>query len=267
MPSRRRTVVALIRARRSLTAASSSSAGAPRALVWVSRISKTYGKGRVRALVDVTFDVDAGEIVGLLGPNGAGKTTLLRILGGTVLPDAGSARLAGYDVCRQERGARAACGFLLPEERSWYFRLSGRQNLEFFARLHGFAARSAAAERADRLLGEVGLESAADRPFGHYSAGMRLRLSLARALLRDPPVLLLDEPTRTLDPIAAANLRRLIERLARDRGTATLLATHNLHEAAAICNRVLIVAHGRLREAPKEAKNASALEAALLDAI
>jgi ABC-2 type transport system ATP-binding protein len=219
----------------------------------------------VTALDRVSFDVAPGEVVALLGANGAGKTTLLRILGTTVICDSGDATVVGQSVTTAPAAVRRSIGFLLADERSWYWRLTGRHNLEFFAALHGLR-RKEGARRVDRLLDEVGLSEAADRPFRGYSSGMRLRLSLARALMPEPPVMLLDEPTRSLDPIATKHFRDLILRVAEQRETAVLIATHDLHEAAAVALRVLILAEGRLAEASESWSGTSELEDMLLAA-
>ena len=137
------------------------------------------------ALDSVDLDVAPGEVVALLGPNGAGKSTLLRILGTTVLPDEGTATVGGHDVANDAVAVRRRIGVTLGDERSWYWRLSGRQNLEFFGAMYGLRRRAARA-RAAGLLREVGLEQAADRRFDGYSSGMRARLSMARALLAEP---------------------------------------------------------------------------------
>jgi ABC-2 type transport system ATP-binding protein len=227
----------------------------------VRDVTKRFGE--VSALDSVTFDIAAGQIVALLGANGAGKTTLLRILGTTVICDSGEAVIAGHSVTTAPAAVRRSIGFLLADERSWYWRLTGRHNLEFFAALHGLP-RKEGARRVERLLGEVGLLEAANRSFGGYSSGMRLRLSLARALLPEPPVMLLDEPTRSLDPVATKHFRDLILQIADQRGTAVLIATHDLHEAAAVASRVLILAEGRLREASDGWSDTSELEDMLL---
>jgi ABC-2 type transport system ATP-binding protein len=219
----------------------------------------------VQALAGIDLDVARGEIVALLGPNGAGKSTLMRILATTVRPDGGSARVGGHDVVTQSAAARRSFGLALGDERSWYWRLSGRQNLEFFAALYGLPRRSAAAVIAE-LLAEVGLAEAADRRFDGYSTGMRTRLSLARALLPDPPVLLLDEPSRSLDPVAAAAFRQRVVALGRDRRMAILYATHDLHEAAAIASRVVVLAAGRVAARLPGGTSPAELEQALLAA-
>lgn len=231
----------------------------------VREIRKRFGD--VQALDGVSLDVEPGDVVAVLGPNGAGKSTLIRIIGTTVLPDSGSATVAGHDVVRDPADARRSLGMMVGDERSHYWRISGRRNLAFFAALVGLSRREAAA-RAERLLDAVGLTDAADRRVLGYSSGMRSRLSLARALLAEPPLLLLDEPTRNLDPLAAARFRETAMRLAAERRTGILFATHDLHEAVAISTRILVLAAGRiaLDESAREL-DAARLESAFLDAV
>jgi ABC-2 type transport system ATP-binding protein len=221
--------------------------------------------GPTLALGGVDLDVWPGEVVVLLGANGAGKTTLIRILATTVIPDEGTATVMGHDAVQRSVETRASIGLMLGNERSWYWRLTGRRNLEFFGALYGMSRRSAAA-RADELLREVGLGEAADRRFTEYSSGMRARLSLARALLREPPVLLLDEPTQNLDPVAAVRLRSMVLRLAEEWGTSVLLTTHNLHEAAALATRVVVLAEGRVLCVKPAGADATELEETMLTA-
>lgn len=180
----------------------------------------------------------------LVGPNGAGKSTLLRILGTTVLPDAGSATVGGYDVSREDVQARRSLGLLLTEDRSWYWRLSARENLLFFSALHQLPRRVAVA-RIDELLFLVGLDEDGDRPVAGFSSGMRVRLALARAMLSDPAVLLLDEPTRSLDPPSARRFGDDVLELA-ERGRAILMATHDLREAERIATRAIVLQEGRV---------------------
>ncbi len=220
----------------------------------------------VQALAGVDLDVDRGEIIALLGPNGAGKSTLIRILATTVLPDSGTARIGGFDIVAQSAAARRSFGLALGDERSWYWRLSGRQNLAFFASLYGLS-RLDGANRVDQLLSDVGLSEAADRRFDGYSTGMRMRLSLARALLPDPPVLLLDEPTRSLDPVAAVAFRQRVVGLGRERTIAILYATHDLHEASAIATRVVVLAAGQVAARLPGGTPPAVLEQALLTAV
>ena len=202
---------------------------------------------RVRALRGVDLRVKTGEIFGLLGPNGAGKTTLLKILACLVLPDAGRAEVGGEDV-RHENTVKPRIGLVHPDERSFYWRLSGRDNLRFFARLYDVPGKRIDS-RIDALLHKVDLAEAAVRRFSDYSSGMKQRLAIARALLHDPPILLMDEPTRSLDPSASLALRALIrdELQGRD-GKTILIATHNLREAEVVCDRIAILVEGTVRQ-------------------
>jgi ABC-2 type transport system ATP-binding protein len=221
----------------------------------------------VQALDGISLDVAPGDVVAVLGPNGAGKSTLIRILSTTVIPDSGSATVAGHDVVRDAMAARRSLGVMMGDERSHYWRISGRRNLAFFAALVGLPRRRAAA-RAELLLDAVGLADAADRPVLGYSSGMRARLALARALLADPPLLLLDEPTRNLDPLAAIRFRESAARLAAERGTGILFATHDLHEAVAISSRILVLGAGRVvLEESARGLDAPRLESAFLAAV
>ncbi len=203
--------------------------------------------GRVEALRGVDLAIRTGEIFGLLGPNGAGKTTLLKILSCLVLPDRGRALIRGQDTIH-ENLVKPQIGLVNTDERSFYWRLSGRENLRFFAILYD-VPRERMAARMEELLERVGLAEAADQRFAEYSAGMKQRLSIARAMLHDPPVLLMDEPTRSLDPAASLALRGFVkDELQRRDGKTIVLATHNLAEAEAICDRVAILAKGRIRQ-------------------
>jgi len=201
--------------------------------------------GTVQALDRLDLEIDSGEIVALVGPNGSGKSTLLRILGTIVLPDSGRVRVAGHDAVADPAAVRRSLGVMLGDERSSYWRISGRRNLEFFAALHGMR-RGEAADRAAALLGDLGLAEVADRPVSGYSSGMRVKLSLARALLGEPSILLLDEPTASLDPVAAERFRELVERLAGERGATVLLTTHDLAEVASVASRVVGLSSGRV---------------------
>jgi ABC-2 type transport system ATP-binding protein len=198
----------------------------------------------VDALRDISLTVEPGEIVGLVGPNGAGKTTLIKILATVLAPTTGRAIVAGHDVVTSSEDARRNLGLVLAEERAAYWRLTGRQNLEFSGVLAGLT-RADARRRAGEMLELLDLASRDKMVFG-YSAGMRSRLSLARALLARPPVLVLDEPTRSLDPLAIDAVHRLLQEAAAD-GQTILLSSHQLDEVATICSRVAIVIEGQLR--------------------
>ncbi len=207
---------------------------------------------RVQALSDVSLEMRRGEILGLLGPNGAGKTTLLKTLCGLVLPESGRAEVLGIPVS-SSRLSRVL-GLVHGEERSFYWRLTARENLGFFARLHGMT-RARRSDVIEALLDKVDLARDADRRFGDFSSGMRQRLAFARALLADPPVLLMDEPTRSLDPVSAERLRRwIVEQLHARDGKTILIATHNLREAELLCERVVILSEGRVRAAASPAE-------------
>ncbi|MCZ6514505.1 MAG: ABC transporter ATP-binding protein [Acidobacteria bacterium] len=200
----------------------------------------------VCALDGLTLEVAPGTVHGLLGPNGAGKSTLLKILATLVLPDSGCARVAGFDTAKDAQAVRRRLGVMLESERSFFARLSGRRNLEFFAALWGLGS-ARARSRVGELLELVGLAEDADRRFITYSLGMQHRLGLARALLPGPAVLLLDEPTRSLDPAAAHDWGRLLrDDLARGQGKAVLLASHNLAEVEKVCDRISILVKGKI---------------------
>jgi ABC-2 type transport system ATP-binding protein len=197
---------------------------------------------KLTALAGVDLTVRPGEIHALLGPNGAGKTTLLRTLAGLVEPHGGSVRVAGVDAAKGPRGLRGRVGLVPSSDRSAYQRISGAENLAFFARLHGMRKRAAFA-RARAVLADVGLADKADVPVGNWSHGMQQRLSVARALLTEPEVLLIDEATHDLDPAAAATVRELIAARA-ERGTAVLWATQRLDELRGFAGEVTLMASG-----------------------
>jgi ABC-2 type transport system ATP-binding protein len=198
------------------------------------------------AVADVSLDVHAGEFVGLLGPNGAGKTTLLKILATLIVPDRGTATIAGYDVVTQASSVRRVIASVLANERSLYWRLSARENLELFAALLKVSPGETATRVSDAL-DVVGLSDAGRKMVGQFSAGMMQRLLVARALLGHPRVLLLDEPTRSLDPSAAHSFRSFLrEELGVRRGCAVLVATHRSEEAFDLCDRVVVMNRGRV---------------------
>jgi len=200
----------------------------------------------VTVVSDVSFTAAAGEFVGLLGPNGAGKTTLLKMLSTLIIPDSGSASVDGYDVVRDAVMARTLVSPCLAMERSLYYRLTARQNLEVYADLQD-VPRAERATRIDDVLSAVALQDTGAKLVGDFSSGMLQRLLIARALLTRPRLLLLDEPTRSLDPISAREFRTFLrDELARERGCAVILATHNAEEAFELCDRVAVLDRGRL---------------------
>jgi sodium transport system ATP-binding protein len=197
--------------------------------------------GVVRAVDGVSFSVAAGEMVGLLGANGAGKTTTLRMLATLLTPTSGNALIAGHDVRQDPVAVRSRLGYVsattgVPD------RLTPREILMSFARLHGVAA---ATDRTAVLLERLGLSGCADRPAGRLSTGQRQRVSLGRALIHDPPALVLDEPTNALDVVGARDLLALLADLRTD-GRAILLSTHRLHEIEHRCDRFVIIHDGRV---------------------
>jgi ABC-2 type transport system ATP-binding protein len=204
-------------------------------------------KDPVEALRDVSFEVETGEIFGLIGRNGAGKTTLTKIVATLVQPTTGSVSVRDHDSVRDDEHVRRDIGLATAEERSFYWRLTSEQNLLFFARLHGLSDR-VAKHRIKDLFATLELDEVARRRFGELSTGNKQRLAVARAMLSSPPVLLLDEPTRSLDPLAAARMRELIRSLAEQDPPVTIfLTSHNLAEVETLCGRVAIISRGRIK--------------------
>ena len=198
----------------------------------------------VVALDGLSLAVPEGELFGLLGPNGAGKTTTIKILTTLLIPTSGRATVLGRDVVREAKQIRKRIGFVFGGERGLYYRLSGADNLRYFAELYGVAPREIG-PRVVELLALVGLTDRADERVEGYSRGMKQRLHLARTLLHRPVVLFLDEPTIGLDPIGARELRKIVTDL-HAQGTTIILTTHYLFEADAMCQRIGVIDHGHL---------------------
>ena len=197
------------------------------------------------ALKSVDLEVDGGDRIAVLGPNGAGKTTFLKLVGGLLLPSEGEILVNSHNTLHHNAAARKSVGFVMNEERSFFWRLTGRQNLEFFAALDNLSGDNLK-ERSQELIRFVGLEAHIDQPVSTYSSGTKQRLAIARGLIPEPDVLILDEPTRTLDPVACEELIDLInERLHKTSRKTILIATHRLEEAMKLCNKVLIINQGR----------------------
>jgi ABC-2 type transport system ATP-binding protein len=226
-------------------------------MISIQNVSKTYPssfprlkkllhlpiKESVEALRNVSFEVGEGEIFGLIGKNGAGKTTLTKIIATLVQPTAGNVSVNGFDSVKDEIKVRSLIGLATAEERSFYWRLTSEQNMLFFARLYGIKDREAR-HRISQLFAQLGLTELSKRRFSDLSTGNKQRLAVARALLANPPCLLLDEPTRSLDPLAAANLRELIASL---KNVSILLTSHNLSEIEELCDRVAIISEGEIK--------------------
>ena len=219
----------------------------PVPLLRLKKLFRRKTAAPVEALRDVSFQIREGEVFGLIGRNGAGKTTLAKIIATLVQPTSGRVAVRGFDSVRDDERVRAQIGLASAEERSFYWRLTAEQNLLFFARLYGLGDSAARSRIAD-VLARVELEPLARRRFGELSTGNKQRMAVARALLSSPPVLLLDEPTRSLDPVAAARTRALINSLARGTPPVTILLTsHNLAEIEELCDRIAVISRGRIR--------------------
>ncbi len=225
----------------------------PPAIV-AERLTKTFRRaggppgGRavpVHAIRNLDLVLPRGALMGILGPNGAGKTTFLKLLATLLLPDSGRLLVDGQDCARQGQRVRARVGLVTGDERSFYWRLTGRQNLAFFGALHDMD-RARARTRVADLSTALGLEDVLDARVDAYSTGMRQRLAIARGLLHDPSMLLLDEPTRSLDPEAAASLRDLIGRLSREGGHTVVIVTHAPEEARSLCTHRATMRDGTL---------------------
>ena len=216
------------------------------ALVVARGLSKTFRsrKGPVHAASDVTFECQAGEIFGLLGPNGAGKTTTLRMLATILTPTAGHATIAGFDVGIEPGAVREKIGFLATET-GLYDRFTARETLRFFGRINQLTDAEIR-NRSDEMFGMLDMAELADRRVGNFSTGEKQKLSLARSILHDPPVLILDEPTFGLDVMSARTVVRTID-LFREQGRCILLSTHIMRIAEKLCNRIGILYKGTLQ--------------------
>jgi len=205
-----------------------------------------FDKITFTAVRDINLTVERGEIFGLLGPNGAGKTTLTKMLCTLLLPSSGTATICGYDLVKQQGKVKSRVALISSEERSFYWRLTGRQNLNFFSALYGLS-RDQSRRRIPEVLKLVGMTEAADRRFQEYSTGMKQRMALARGLLADPEIFFMDEPTKGLDPVAARNLHDFIREQLVPQGKTIILATHYLTEAEQVCDRVGIMYDGEMK--------------------
>ena len=218
------------------------------------QLEKTFvdpQRGEVHALRGVTMSAEYGEIYGLLGPNGAGKTTTMRILSTILAPTAGRARVAGIDVVADPLAARRRIGFL-SNNTGLYPRLTARETLRYFGRLHGLP-EDALEARIEELVDAFGMREFADGRVEAFSTGQKQKVSIARAVLTDPPVLILDEPTTGLDILASSAMIEFVESR-RAAGTCVIFSTHILSEAERLCDRIGVIHHGRVLAAGTQAE-------------
>ena len=214
--------------------------GQPSATIVTHKLTKDYGEARVVDNLDL--NLRGGEVFGLLGPNGAGKTTTILMILGLVEPTAGTVAVLGLDPSRNPLTVKRRVGYL-PDAVGFYDGMTGRENISFTAQLNRL---DSADRRIDQLLDEVGLSEARDQKAGTYSRGMKQRLGIADALLKDPDILILDEPTTAIDPEGVAEILTMIRRLAEERGVTVLLSSHLLHQVQAVCDRVAIFVRGKV---------------------
>jgi len=209
------------------------------------QILNPFGAGeKIFALKEISFSVKSGEILGVVGPNGAGKTTLLRILADLLMPDKGKLIIYGREVKQSNWYLRNRLGYVSSDERSFFWRLTGRENLEFFGRLYGLSGKEAR-RCTQRILKEFAFNGKSDRLFRDYSAGMRKKIAVMRALLHRPPIVLLDEVTNSLDSASAKMVKTLVrEYVSRRKNRAALWSTHRLEEIVEICDRVIVIEDG-----------------------
>jgi ABC-2 type transport system ATP-binding protein len=212
---------------------------------WLSRSEP------IAALNDISLCTSQGEVVALMGSNGSGKSTLLKVIAGTLLPNRGRVTVLGFDTARQNLEARRPVGLAVAQERSFYPRLSAEENLAFFAAMENVPRRRRRG-RIEWVLEQCGLTDVRRRLVHQLSSGMYQRLGIARALLKEPAVLLLDEPTRSADPETAMSIRQLVRTLAEG-GMTVLLATHSFEEAASLADSAVLLSHGRIAAQARDA--------------
>jgi sodium transport system ATP-binding protein len=218
-------------------------------MIEITNLSKRFTQGRgkkastVQAVTDVSFKAEDGRITGLLGPNGAGKTTTLRMAAALIVADAGRIVVDGIDVAQAPQRALARMG-VLSDARGLYPRLTARENIVYYGCLHGMAA-SAASARAETLADMLEMKPLLDRRTEGFSQGERMKTALARAIIHDPPNLILDEPTNGLDVLATRALRESLQRLRDEAGKCIVFSTHIMQEVQRLCDHVIVVSHGR----------------------
>ena len=228
----------------------------PKTIIEIQGLTKRYGS--ITAVDDLTLSVESGEVFGLLGPNGAGKTTTTLMLLGLTEPTSGSAAIAGVDCTRDPIRVKRFVGYL-PDNVGFYPDMTGRENLRMTGRMNGLSEELLEA-RIDELLQRVGMTEAADRKTGGYSKGMKQRLGIADILIKDPDVLIMDEPTNGIDPEGMRELMALIRELSEKDGRTVLISSHQLHQIQQICDRVGIFVKGRLIACGRIDQLASQLE-------
>ncbi|MDP2939188.1 MAG: ABC transporter ATP-binding protein [Candidatus Omnitrophota bacterium] len=202
---------------------------------------------KIVACCDINLKIKKGELFGLVGPNGAGKTTLIKVLATIILPDSGSVSVNGYDLLRDADLVRSSIGLVTSETKSFYGRLTGRENLYFFANLHNLFSKQKK-KRVEELAQVLGIVEELDKMYQQYSTGMKQRLAIVRGLLNDAPILLIDEPTKSLDPISAQDLRRFIkDELVDKSGKTIIFSSHSLSEIETLSDRIAIMSKGRIK--------------------
>ncbi|HKZ63199.1 MAG TPA: ABC transporter ATP-binding protein [Thermoplasmata archaeon] len=224
-------------------------------IIRVDKLSKSFTtkerkkgqkrKRTVQALKDVDLVVYEGENFGLLGPNGAGKTTLIKCLTTLLLPSEGTAWVNGYNIHKQEDSVRASLGCMLMGDRGLYWKLTGRENLDYFGALY-HVPRDVRRKRIGELIDLLKLDEYADRTVETYSSGQKMLVAFAKALINDAPILFFDEPTVTMDVPTARELRRIVRSLNKDQGKTIVYTTHLMHEAEELCDRVAIIDRGEI---------------------
>lgn len=218
-------------------------------MIEANQLCKQFGT--FQAVHNITLQVQPGEVVALLGPNGAGKTTTLRVLSGILTPDAGAARIDAVDVLADPMAGRARLG-LLPDARGLYPRLTARENIRYYGELYGLRGADLA-RRVEALVEMLELGEVADRAATGFSQGERMKVAIARALVHDPPNVILDEPTNGLDVMSIRSMRRFLERL-REEGRCVLFSSHVMQEVSALCDEIVIIARGRVVASGTEAE-------------